>query len=78
MAVINAKERAPGPVGSIFELRLNYIKDNGDSIFIIVSNDALVGISCVGNYYSVSFACEFGGFICREEVDCGIELELIR
>ena len=61
MAVINCKERAPGPVLNLLKLWLDDIQNNGDPVFVVVPDDALVGVGRVATDNSVLFASK----LCR-------------
>ena len=60
MAIVNCEERASGPFVYLFELRLNNIKNNRNPIFIIIPNNTLMGISCIGAHHPIFFTGEFG------------------
>lgn len=54
MAVEHAKEAALGPVFDVLLAgRLHYIKDNADSILVVVSYDALVCVGGITHYATV-------------------------
>jgi len=48
MAIINGEELCSNSV-------LFYVKSYADSIFIVASADALMGVYCIGFYYSILF-----------------------
>ena len=48
MPVINCKERTPRPIVNLLELRLYDIEYDGDSVLVVVSDDALVSVRSVG------------------------------
>ena len=53
MAIIDSEERASRPVVNLFEFRFNYIQNDADSVFIVVSYHSLVCVGCIGYNYSV-------------------------
>ena len=62
MAVVNSEKAALGPLLASILLRLwlHDIEDNGDSVFIVVPHDSLVGVSTVSSDDSVAFHRVFG------------------
>jgi hypothetical protein len=63
MPIINCKETASGPLVDLLELWLNNIEDYANSIFIIISNNALMSIRRITTNHSILFACEFSWMI---------------
>lgn len=53
MAIINSKERTPGPLFYLLELGLYNVKDYADSILIIVADHSLVSVRCISHNYAV-------------------------
>ena len=47
MAIVNGKEGASGPEVNLLELRLDDIEDDGDTVFVVVTNHALVSVGSV-------------------------------
>ena len=45
MTIKYTEESALGPVVALLGRWLHYVQDYGDSVFIVVSNDALIGVS---------------------------------
>lgn len=45
MAIKYTEESALGPVIALLGWRLHYVQDYGDSVLIIISDDALIGVS---------------------------------
>mmetsp|Transcript_19643 Transcript_19643/g.30295 ORF Transcript_19643/g.30295 Transcript_19643/m.30295 type:complete len:201 (-) Transcript_19643:1586-2188(-) len=60
VAIVDCEEGAPGPLLHLLELRLNDVEDNGDSVFVVVTNDTLVSISCIATNHPVLLASELG------------------
>ena len=69
MSVVNPEERAFGPVIdlALFALRFHNVEYDCDTIFIVVPDDALVGVSAVRSDYAVAFAAVLGGLVVREQ-----------
>ena len=67
MTIVDGKEWAPGPFLNLLELWLDYIQNNTDSIFIVVSHDALMCVGRVTAYNSVLFAGELRWMICVDK-----------
>jgi hypothetical protein len=63
MAVIDSKEGAAGPVGGLLEFGLDDVQDDGDSILVVVSYDALMGVGSVRSHNAVPLTREFGRLI---------------
>ena len=61
MPVIYCKKWASWPFINIFKLRFNDIKNDRNSVFVIISNNALMRISRVAWYHAIFLACE----LCR-------------
>ena len=76
MTIIHSKKRAPGPELSFFKFRFDDVKDNGNTIFIVISNYTLVGVSSIRNNYSISFAGKFSIFIGLFQNHKGVKFEL--
>ena len=58
MTIINAEKGAFGPCLTGFwwlGLRSHNVENDGDTVFIIISDDSLVGICTVSSYNAVSF-----------------------
>ena len=53
MSIIHTEEAAPGPVLMLSRLRLEDVEDDADPIFVVVPDDALVGVGCIGAYDAV-------------------------
>lgn len=48
MSIVNCKERAFGPVlHFLFTLWSNYVENDWYSIFIVISDDTLISVSCI-------------------------------
>jgi len=65
MTVINSKITAFWPVLMLSVLWLYYVEDNGNSVFVVVADKTLIGISCICSYDTISFEGAFGLFIVR-------------
>ena len=59
MSIIDCKERTSRPNINFFEFWLNYIEYYLNSIFIIVSNHALVSVCSICYNNTIFFGCEF-------------------
>ena len=53
MAIVDSEEGALGPVLFLPMGRLRYIQNYGNSVFIIIPNQTLVGYGRVRSYYSI-------------------------
>ena len=55
MAVIDAKEGALGPllVLVVLRLRLHNVKDDGDTVLVVVSHNTLIGVGAVTSHESI-------------------------
>ena len=53
MTIKYTEESALGPIVALLGWRLHYIQDYGDSVLIVVSDDALIGVSRIAGNYSV-------------------------
>lgn len=63
MAIVNCKETTPGPVLHLLKLRLNYVKNDGDAILIVVTDNALMCICRVAADDAVLLASKLGRMI---------------
>ena len=70
MAIIDSKEGALGPLAptELLRLRLHNIQDYSDSIFVVITDDALVSISSIGCDDSVALGRVLSGLIIRHEL----------
>ena len=67
MAIKDAKKTALGPVYHVFlRGRLHDVEDYADSIFIVVANNPLVGVSGISHDVSVLPDAALGGFPTRQ------------
>ena len=55
MAVKDGEEGALGPAIALFLRRLLHIEHDRHSVLVVVSDNALVGIGCIGLHHSVFF-----------------------
>lgn len=69
MAVVDSKEGTSWPVLGLLKLGLDDVEDDADSVFVVVPDDPLVGVSSVRNYHSVSLTCELGRLIVLYELN---------
>lgn len=53
MAIVDRKERTLWPCGRILLLRSCHVQDDGDSVFVIISLDTLMGISRITGYQTM-------------------------
>ena len=66
MTIKDSEETAFWPVFHVFfGWWLHDIEDNADSIFVVVSNDSLIGISCIAHNKSVFSNTALGGLPTR-------------
>jgi hypothetical protein len=63
VAVIDPEKGAAGPVGGLFEFRLDNVQNDRYSILIVISYDSLMCVRCVRGHYTVSLTCKLGRFI---------------
>ena len=77
MSIIDSKERTSGPVGGLFELRLNDIENYGNPIFIVISYYPLVSVRSIRYNNSISFTSKFGRLVGLTEDECGIYVYLL-
>ncbi len=66
MAIVNTKEGAFRPVLVLTMLWLHYVEDDGYSVFIVASNKALIGISRIRSYNTVSSQTALGSLVVRD------------
>lgn len=69
--VVHPKKAAPWPIGGLFELGLNDVQYNGDPILVVVADNALVRVCCIGSNHSIAFRGEFGWLVGLYELDYG-------
>ena len=60
MAVVDCEERASWPLIYILKLWLDDIQDNGNSIFIVVSDDSLVSVCTITAHDSIFLTSKLG------------------
>ena len=80
MPIIYPKERASGPFLTDFVWRLDEVEDDGNPVFVVVADEALVGGDGVGVDYSVWLFRDFCGSSERVEdffVVSELQLELV-
>ena len=53
MPIIDCKERASRPVINLFEFRFDYIEDNRNTVFIVVSYHSLMSVGSISHNYAV-------------------------
>ena len=53
VAVVDAEKRASGPKLRLLELWLDDVEDDGHAVFVVVADDALVGVGGVGRHHAV-------------------------
>lgn len=71
MAIINSKEGTLRPFLSLSVFRLDYIENDGNSVFIVVSHYSLIGVCSVTFYNSISLDGALGWFIVRYDDSLG-------
>ena len=70
MPIVYSKERAPRPFIDLLELWLDNVENYGNSILIIVPDDALMSVSCIRGDHSILLAGKLGWVIrVNEPVD---------
>lgn len=77
MAIINTEKGASRPICSLLEFGLNNVQDYWHSVLIIVPDDALVSIGCIGYHHSVPLTSIFSRLVTRKEWDRRVKLYLI-
>ena len=74
VAVEDAEKGALGPVLVLSASRLQDILDDGDTILVVVSNDALVGVGSISKHAPVSLERALGGLVVRyDDLLCGLQ-----
>jgi hypothetical protein len=73
MAIVDTEKGTARPEFGLLELRLDYVKNDGDAVFVVVTDDALMGVGCIRDDYTVTFACEFSWLVGLHEPSCRIE-----
>jgi hypothetical protein len=73
MAIIYGKERASWPFFNLLKFWFDYIQNNRNSIFIIISNNSLMGIGRITTYNSVLFTGKLGWMI-RSDISVNLIL----
>ena len=70
VAIVDAEKGAFRPLGTavLLRFRLHDVEDNGHSVFVVVADDALVGVCAVGCDDTVAFGGKFGGLVVRHEL----------
>lgn len=65
MTIVYAKKRAFGPLlaRELLWLGLHDVQNNGNSVFVIISNNSLVSISAISSNYSVAFSRILGWLV---------------
>jgi len=65
MAIVYGKEWASWPFFNLFKFRFDYIQNNRNPIFIIISDNTLMGIGWITTDYTVLLASKFSWVIRR-------------
>lgn len=75
VAVENAEETdlRPFHIHVLLALGLEDVQDDRDTIFVVISDDALVGVGCVALYQSTLFLRSFGRLVIFQKERFGIE-----
>ena len=63
MSIVYCKERATWPVVNLFKFWLYNVEYDGDSIFIIVSDHALMRVGCISDNHPIFLRCKLGRII---------------
>jgi len=72
--IIDPEIGAFGPVTEVFlALGLHDVEDDGDPVFVVVANDALVRICSVGSDGAVAFARELGWLVVTQHQRGGVD-----
>ena len=75
MPVIHSEEGAAGPVSRLLELRLNDVQDDRDAVLVVVADDALMRVGCIGSYHAVALAGELSRLVgLHESYDRRVQL----
>ena len=68
MPIVNCKEGAPGPEINLLELRLDNVKDYRNTVFIVISDHALVSVGCISDNDTVLLASKLGRIVILPEL----------
>ena len=69
VTIINCKEAAPGPEINLLKLRLDDVQDNGDAIFIVTANHALVRVCRIRDHNTVLLGSKLSRVVILAELD---------
>lgn len=67
MAIINSKKATSGPLCNLLKLRFNNIKNNWNSIFIIIPDNTLMRISSITTHHPILFASKLSRMITSQK-----------
>ena len=70
MAIVYTKERASWPSLMLAMLRFDNVEDDGNSVLIIVTDEALVCISGIGAHYAIPLITTLRRFVVRDYYAC--------
>jgi len=56
VSIENPEKGAPRPLGAGFVFGLHHIKNDADSVFVVVSDQTLIGIGCVSPDHTVALS----------------------
>ena len=74
MAIIHSEEWASRPLVHLFELWLDDVEDDADSVLIIISHNSLMSVSWIAAHHSVLFASKLGWMV---RIDISVNLFLL-
>ena len=74
MAIVDSKEGASWPLINLLELWLDNVKDDADSIFVVVPDNSLMSVCRVAANDSILLASELGWMV---RVDKPVDLFLL-
>lgn len=73
VAIIDAEERTLGPLLALEVLRFWFhnVQNNGYTILVVISHDALICVRAISGYQPVSFVRKFGVLVVRKSFEFG-------
>lgn len=70
VAIINTEEGAFGPVLMLAVLWLHDVQDDGDTVLVVASDQALVSVGRVSSHYAIPSQAALGGFVIGYNDSC--------
>ena len=65
--IVDAEEGTRWPRFVLSMLRLHYIEDDGNSVFVVITNQALVRVGGVGPYNAITLIAALGWLVIRDD-----------